>query len=296
MNPAFLLLPDFMLILLGFLLVRYTVLDKTVWESVEKLVYYVLFPALLFHSINQTHFDWGGTSNMLLVAAVAFFSAMALSFAAKWIFKPSSMSWSSGFQTAFRFNSYIAFAAAGRLAGEEGVALMAITTGCFVPVANGFAVWALAKNSESHIFKELLKNPLIIATTLGLISNILGLKLPEPIALGMSRLGAASIGLGLLTVGSGLMWIQSKKDGALIAYWSAIKLLAMPAVALILGRYMGLSQAQLNSVVLFAAMPTATTAYVLANRMGGDGTLVAVCISIMTIAAAVTLPLWLLLL
>jgi predicted permease len=70
----------------------------------------------------------------------------------------------------------------------------------------------------------------------------------------------------------------------------------MPAVALILGRYMGLSQAQLNSVVLFAAMPTATTAYVLANRMGGDGALVAVCISIMTIAAAITLPLWLLLL
>uniref|UniRef100_UPI0040479C0F AEC family transporter n=1 Tax=Polynucleobacter sp. TaxID=2029855 RepID=UPI0040479C0F len=83
MNPAFLLLPDFLLILLGFLLVRYTVLDKTVWESVEKLVYYLLFPALLFHSINQTRFDWGGTSNMLLVAAVAFFSAMALSFAAK---------------------------------------------------------------------------------------------------------------------------------------------------------------------------------------------------------------------
>jgi predicted permease len=70
----------------------------------------------------------------------------------------------------------------------------------------------------------------------------------------------------------------------------------MPAIALILGRYMGLSQAQLNSVVLFAAMPTATTAYVLANRMGGDGVLVAICISIMTIAAAATLPIWLLLL
>ena len=296
MNPAFLLLPDFLLILLGFLLDRYSALHKDIWTAAEKLVYYLLFPALLFHSINKTNFDWAGTSDMLLVAVIAFLSAMVLGYASKWLFKPSDLSFSSGFQTSFRFNSYIAFAAAGRLAGEEGVALMAITTGCFVPVANGFAVWALAKNSESHIFKELLKNPLIIATTLGLISNVLGLKLPEPIALSMSRLGAASIGLGLLTVGSGLMWIQSKKDGALIAYWSAVKLLAMPAVALILGRYMGLSQAQLNSVVLFAAMPTATTAYVLANRMGGDGALVAVCISIMTIAAAVTLPLWLLLL
>ncbi|MFM6922191.1 MAG: AEC family transporter, partial [Polynucleobacter victoriensis] len=125
MNPAFLLLPDFLLILLGFILVRFTHLDKSIWTSAEKLVYYLLFPALLFNAINQTRFDWGGTYTMIFVAAIAFFSAMGLSFISKWIFKPTDLSWSSGFQTAFRFNSYIAFAAAGRLAGEEGVALMA---------------------------------------------------------------------------------------------------------------------------------------------------------------------------
>lgn len=296
MNPAFLLLPDFLLILLGFILVRFTLLDKNIWTSAEKLVYYLLFPALLFNAINQTRFDWGGTYTMIFVAGIAFFSAMGLSFISKWIFKPTDLSWSSGFQTAFRFNSYIAFAAAGRLAGEEGVALMALISGCLVPIANAAAVWSLAKHSESHIFKELIKNPLIIATVLGLISNVIGLRMPDYLALSLSRLGAASIALGLLSVGAGLMWVKSKKDGALVAYWTGIKLLACPAIALFFGKYFDLPQAQLNSVVLFAAMPTATSAYVLANRMGGDGPLVAICISVMTLAAALTLPMWLMLL
>jgi predicted permease len=294
LNPAFLLLPDFLLILLGFILVRFTQLDKNIWTSAEKLVYYLLFPALLFNAINQTRFDWSGTYTMIFVAAIAFFSAMGLSFLAKYVFKPTDLSWSSGFQTAFRFNSYIAFAAAGRLAGEEGVALMALISGCLVPIANAAAVWSLAKHSESHIFKELIKNPLIIATVLGLISNVLGLRLPDYLALSLSRLGAASIALGLLSVGAGLMWVKSKKDGALVAYWTSIKLLACPALALFFGKYFELPQAQLNSVVLFAAMPTATSAYVLANRMGGDGALVAICISVMTLGAAITLPMWLL--
>ena len=293
MNPAFLLLPDFLLILLGFLLVRYSALNKDVWTAAEKLVYYLLFPSLLFHSINKTNFDWAGTSDMLLVAIIAFLSAMALGFASKWLFKPNDLSFSSGVQTSFRFNSYIAFAAAGRLAGEEGVAMMALISGCLVPVANAIAVWTLAKNSETHIFKEIIKNPLIIATVLGLTTNLIGLTMPEFIAMSLQRLGAASIALGLLSVGAGLMWVKSKKDGALITYWTVVKLIACPAIALTVGRYFELPPAQLTNVVLFAALPTATSAYVLVNRMKGDGALVAVCISVMTLLAAITLPFWL---
>ncbi len=293
MNSAFLLLPDFLLILLGFLLVRYTSLHKDIWTGAEKLVYYLLFPALLFNSINQTRFDWSGTSTMVLVAASAFFTAMFLGYISQWFFKANHKSWASGFQTSFRFNSYIAFAAAGRLAGEEGVALMALISGCLVPIANAAAVWALAKHSETHLLKEIGKNPLIIATVLGLGSNLLGLTMPDYIAMSLQRLGAASIALGLLSVGAGLMWIENKKDGALIAYWTTVKLMIAPAIALTVGRLMDLPPAQLTIVVLFGALPTATSAYVLANRMKGDGPLVAACISVMTLLASLTLPIWL---
>ena len=89
------------------------------------------------------------------------------------------------------------------------------------------------------------------------------------------------------------MWVKSKKDGALITYWTVVKLIACPAIALTVGRYFELPPAQLTNVVLFAALPTATSAYVLVNRMKGDGALVAVCISVMTLLAAITLPFWL---
>ena len=92
------------------------------------------------------------------------------------------------------------------------------------------------------------------------------------------------------------MWFQSKRDGALVAYWTSVKLIAMPAIAFLVGKHMDLPAAQLNSVVLFAAMPTATSAYVLANRMKGDGPIVAISISVMTLGAAITLPFWLILL
>jgi len=218
---------------------------------------------------------------------------MLLGYISQWFFKANHKSWASGFQTSFRFNSYIAFAAAGRLAGEEGVALMALISGCLVPIANAAAVWALAKHSETHLFKEIIKNPLIIATVLGLGSNLLGLTMPDYIAMSLQRLGAASIALGLLSVGAGLMWIENKKDGALIAYWTVVKLMIAPAIALTVGRMMDLPPAQLTIVVLFGALPTATSAYVLANRMKGDGPLVAACISVMTLLASLTLPIWL---
>jgi predicted permease len=179
------------------------------------------------------------------------------------------------------------------MAGEEGVALMALICGCLVPIANAVAVWSLAKHSETHIFKEIIKNPLIIATILGLATNLLGLTMPEYLAMSFQRLGSASIALGLLSVGAGLMWVKSKKDGALITYWTVVKLIACPAIALTVGRYFELPPAQLTNVVLFAALPTATSAYVLVNRMKGDGALVAVCISVMTLLAAITLPFWL---
>ena len=49
MNYAQLLFPDFSLIACGWLLCRYTALDRRVWDQVESLVYYFIFTVVLFH-------------------------------------------------------------------------------------------------------------------------------------------------------------------------------------------------------------------------------------------------------
>ncbi len=292
MTIATILLPDFTLILLGFILMRVTHWGPVFWSGMEKLVYYVLFPALLFYSTTRTPLNFAATGTLLQAALLAVGCGIALGWLAKPLFRPGPMIFESGVQTAFRFNSYIALAAASRLAGDEGTALMALIIGFAVPLCNMAAVHALT-HKDGHLLKEMARNPLLVATAVGVLSNLAGLQVPEVIGATLSRLGNASIALGLIMVGAGLRLSGLHEAKGIAAYFIAIKLLALPAIALLIGRWMDLPQLQLQILVLFGALPTASSAYVLAARLGGNGPLVAFLISAGTLLSIVTLPLWL---
>ncbi|MEY3263926.1 MAG: hypothetical protein RL717_1403 [Pseudomonadota bacterium] len=295
MNIITILVPDFTLILIGFVLMRTTDWGQSFWTSLEKLVYFILFPALLFVSTARTPLDFHATGKLLQVALLAVSCGIALGWLAKPLFRPGPMIFESGVQTAFRFNSYIALAVAFRLAGEAGTSLMALIIGFAVPVCNMAAVHALAHRNQGTLLKELAKNPLLIATASGTLFNLAGGSLPEVVAVTLARMGSASIALGLLMVGAGLKLTGLAEARGISAYFVFVKLIALPAIALGLGRWMALPPLQLQIAVMFCALPTASSAYVLATRMGGNGTLVAFLISAGTLLSIATLPLWLLL-
>jgi malonate transporter len=161
-----------------------------------------------------------------------------------------------------------------------------------VPLTNMASVHALV-GQKGGLLRELLKNPLLIATVAGVAFNLLGLHLPEVAGVVLSRLGNASIALGLMMVGAGLRISGLHASKGIAAYFIFIKLVAVPAIAYGLGLWIGLPTLQLQVVVLFAALPTASSAYVLAVRMGGNGPLVAFLISAGTLLSMATLPLWL---
>lgn len=292
MSIATILFPDFALILLGFALMRLTDWGTRFWGGLEKLIYYILFPALLFYSTARTPFDFGSTGKMLQVALFACVCGIALGWLAKPLFRAAPMMFESGVQTAFRFNSYIALAVASRLAGEQGTTLMALIIGFGVPLCNMAAVHALVHKSGS-LLPELAKNPLLVATACGMVFNLLGLHLPEVIAATLARLGNASIAIGLIAVGAGLRLSGLHQAKAMASYFLAVKLLALPAIGLLLGRWAGLPALQLQIAVVFCALPTASSAYVLAARMGGNGPFVAFLISAGTVLSVATLPFWL---
>lgn len=295
MSIISLLLPDFSLILLGVVLYRITKWGQSFWDGMEKLVYYLLFPALLFHSTARLQLHLETTGKLLQVGMLATIAGIALTWIGKPFIKTAPMIYESGMQTAFRFNSYIALAIATRLAGEEGAGLMALLLGFGVPLCNMAAVHALAHRS-GNLLQELARNPLLIATGSGLLFSAAGLHLPEVASAVLSRLGSASIALGLLMVGAGLRLSGMARDKLMAAYFTAIKLLAVPAVAYVLGRWLGLAPLQLQIVVLFCALPTASSCYILAARMGGNGPVTAFLISLGTLVSAVTIPFWLALL
>ena len=293
MSITLLLLPDFALILFGFFLNRITDWGRDFWSGLEKLIYYVLFPALLFHSIAKNRIDFVAATPALKAALVIVLCGIALAWVARYFFKVEEKTFASGFQTAFRFNSYIGLSIAGRWYGDAGIAAFGIIIGLVVPLCNIASVWALARHAEIHPVKELLQNPLLLATVGGVLYSLSGLPLPELLQMLMTRMGSASLACGLLCVGAALTFSNVQRNAPLIGYFTLVKLVAMPLVAIWIVHAIGLSGIYLDMVLLLACLPTATSAYVLAVRMGGDGPMVAQCVTISTLCGMMTMPFWL---
>ena len=206
MNYLELLFPDFSLIVLGYVLCRFTPINRSVWQAVEQLVYYLLFPVLLFHSITRNPIQWGDASQLLGAGVLGGLLGVALTYSLPYLpllgRRIERRSHASAAQVAFRFNSFIALALVSRLAGPEGLLYVSVLIGVSVPLFNVAAVWPMTRGSSQHFVGHLLRNPLIVSTVCALIFNAAGLKIPELLETPVTRLGAASIALGLMAAWS----------------------------------------------------------------------------------------------
>jgi predicted permease len=292
MSTALLLLPDFSLILLGLAIRRWMHLGDHFWTGVERLVYFILFPALLIHAILRTQLDMTSALPILLVALLAMCGGMLLGWLPRCWLRVPPLDYASVFQCGYRFNSYIALAVAGMLYGTAGIATMGLILGAAVPFANLVSVWVLARHGEAGVLREILRNPLIWGTTTGFLLNLAGFLPPAPLQAFLGRLADASIALGLIAVGAALRLHEGSGMRGLSLWLLGVKLLLVPLVAVQAAHWLGLSGLNFQIVVIFAAMPTASSAYILAMRMGGDGRSVAWLISATTLASMLTLPLW----
>jgi malonate transporter and related proteins len=287
------LLPIIALIVLGHLLRRTGILGPDLWSGIERLVYYLLFPALLFGTLASRPIDLGAGGLMILVGFGFMLGGMLLGLAARSLLAPSPKAFASIFQCGFRFNTYIGLAVLGGIHGSDGIAAFALLAGFVIPLANVASVWALARHSRHAVLPELARNPFILATFGGLGWSASGLPLPDIALSTLLFLGEPALPLGLLATGAALAFTLDGRQKALVAYFVATKLLAVPVLALGLAVTTGLTGVYLAAAVLLAALPPASSAYILAIRMGGDGPLVAATVGAATVVAALTLPMWL---
>jgi malonate transporter and related proteins len=289
---AQLLFPDFALIVCGYLICRFTQLGRPLWEQVESLVYYVLFPVLLFHAISRSPLDWAAAGSLVSAALVLAACGVLLSYAMAWLPGLAQGDFACSAQVGFRFNSYIALALAERLAGQQGLLLIAVIIGVCVPLFNVAAVWPMARQSGQGFGKALLKNPLIVGTVAGLLANVVGISVPSFAEPAVIRMGQASLALGLMAAGAGLQLGHLFSTASRVRIGIAqlcIKHLLLPLVALLLVKSLGLDHTQATILLMFSALPTASSCYVLATRMGYDGTLVAGLVTLSTALGALSL-------
>jgi malonate transporter and related proteins len=293
-NFAQLLFPDFSLILCGYLVCRYTALNRTVWEQVESLVYYFLFPVLLFQSIVKSPLDLQAASSLIAAGLLMGLSGIALAYSLPYLpFIGKTIDrreHAASAQVAFRFNSFIALALADRLAGPQGLLLIAVLIGVCVPLFNVGAVWPMARHAQTGFAKALLRNPLIIGTALGLVANVLGFSIPVWLEPTVTRIGAASLALGLMAAGAGMQFGSLATSRTLTVSLLSIRHFILPVVAFGLSKLFRLDPVQTTVLLAFSALPTASSCYVLASRMGYNGAYVAGLVTLSTLLGVVSLP------
>jgi len=289
------LFPDFSLILIGYLVCRFTPLNRPVWTQVEQLVYFLFFPVLLFQSIVKSPLDIGAAGNLVGAGWALGLGGIAMAYSVPYWpgFKHhfAARQHAGSAQIGFRFNSFIGLALADKLAGAPGLAVVALLIGVSVPLMNIGAVWPMARHGQRGFLAELVRNPLIIGTAGGLLANLAGFHMPDWLEPTVSRIGGASLALGLMAAGAGMQLGALNHAKLLGVALLLIRHLLMPVLALGLSHLFGLNPLQSTILLMFAALPTASSCYVLAARMGYDGAYVAALVTASTVLGMVSLPL-----
>ncbi|MVW74006.1 AEC family transporter [Pseudomonas xionganensis] len=286
--------PLFALIVAGYLLRRADFPSEAFWPGAERLNYFVLFPALLFSSLAMAPLDNPALPRLALAVGLG----LGLAWLALLLVR-RMCGWPAGRFGAFtqgtlRFNTYLGLAAVGSLYGAPGLGLAALLLALMVPAVNLLSVWSLTAErgvSARSLLLPIIKNPLILACLAGALVNLCGLGLPGGTDRLLALLAAASLPLGLLCVGAALKPEQLRGEVSALGISSAIRLLGMPLLAGLVAHALQLPALESSVLVLFFALPTAPTAYVLTRQLGGDSQLMAGIITLQTLLAAVSLPL-----
>ena len=293
------LLPVFLLIVLGFALKRSLMRLETQWHGLERLTYYVLLPALLIQTLVKADLakvPVAGVGGALLLSALLM-SLLCLALRPLLSrFAVDGPAFTSIFQGATRWQTYVALAVSGNLYGEVGLALASVAMVAIIPLVNVLSVSVLAhyaspeKQSVRAIAMTVVSNPLIWACAIGLAINVADVTLPRILLEVTDALGRSSLGIGLLVTGAGLHPEAMFRPSLAASVTVFLKLILMPVLAVALALWFGLSGSSLMIVTACSAVPASSSAYVLARQMGGDAPLLAQIITWQTILAAITMP------
>lgn len=295
MSPVILtLIPDFLLMVTGSLMRR--ALPAAGWQGIDRLNFQLLFPALIFISALRNQPSFADLTIMGLGAWAGMFFACGLGWLVRSLGPERFVDFAGMWQAAWRFNTALAIVAAQTLPAEYR-GLMAICIGMAVPMANVLAISALSRGQASGwatTLRQVLTNPFLIASLAGVLCSMLQIRPPEIALAALTKLAQAAVPVALLSIGAAVSWRMLARIRLFEAAICAIKLVILPAATWLAANLLGIGEGPTMVLTVFAALPTASAAHVLASVYGADRERVATLIVQSTVLGCVTLPLWLL--
>ncbi|BAE49482.1 AEC family transporter [Paramagnetospirillum magneticum] len=302
------LAPIIALIILGHQMRSRGWVDDAFWAPAEWATFHLFLPALLVASLARARLEGLPVGTIFAVeAGLVVVMAATAGLAARRLEQPpwslDGPAFTSLFQCVIRPNTYVALAVGAGLWGSQGVALIAVCTAAVIPLVNLLSTLAMlhwARTDGRLGWREavlpVITNPLILSCAVGAAINLSGLRLPPVAASILDILGGASLPLALLAIGAGIRLESLRQPAPSVWLAIAAKMVVLPLLAYGALKAAGLGGAILGACGIYAALPASPASYVTARRMGGDAALVATMLSAQTIAGAVILPLWLMVL
>ena len=275
--------------------------EESFWQSLSRLCYWVLFPAMLFKTIATSDFSDMAVDKTVIALLTGLFGVTVLIWIAGRQFRLNNADLSSLLQGAFRHNGFMALSIIAGLYGPKAVELGTLCLATLVPVSNVMSVAILIYLNKRHegmdlrrlLLKELIRNPLILSIAAGLAAKYMPADLPIFILDTTELLGRGALPALLLAIGAGVHLSAFRSAWRTLLLSALAKAVIFPGLMVGSAMVMGLDGLSLIIIMIVGVMPTAVSSYPLARELGGNAKLMAEILSLQTVLSVPVLLIWL---
>ncbi len=298
------LLPVFAVIALGRFLRHCDITSDDFLKTSDRLIYYLFFPAMLFWKIGtparNAHTDWSVCWAVLSALAVMWLLCLGW----MWATRMDRFLRGTYNQLSFRFNTYVGMAVVLSSMGEEGVRQFGLIISLAIPFINLLVVPTLIWYSDRDfsprekyliLGRAVISNPLILACVAGILYSRLNVPFPVSVENTFRLLSMVSLPMALISIGGTLTLsrVASRFRPSLSS--SILKLLVLPLIGYAMLRLFSVDGVSLRAAMIYFALPTATSTYVLSSQLGSDlhlasaGIVLSTLLSFLSLSAVLTM-------
>ena len=291
-------LPLMLCIMLGYFLNRIGMIGEALRKGMNSLCFKVFLPFYLFQSIYTTDVSASFNGTLMIFCCVAMTAWFALLMFLIPKVEKENPRRGVLIQAMFRSNfALFGLPMAESLCGAERMGPTSLLIGICVPLVNILAVITLEsfRGGKPSIRKMLLgiaMNPLIIASVLGVVFNLLDIPLPSAVQKTITDLGRVATPLSLVALGASFTFASVAGYRMQLALGVSGKLVICPLIMVTLGVLLGLRAEMLVPVLIFFGAPTAVSSFPMAQQMDGDGELAASLVVFTSALSILTIFLW----
>ena len=297
--------PMFFLMMLGVILKRIKMVDERSLTVMNSLIFRVFMSTLLFLSVYNIGDLSAFSAKNLKLMLYAFVSILLVLVLAWLIFVrliADKKRLAVMIQGVYRGN-FILFglAIAGSLYGDAGLGIVSILTVVTIPTFNILAVIILEyysgkEISRKKLIKQVSKNPLVIATLIGILFLASGIKLPKPIYKSLNDISKIATPLAFIVLGAELKFGNMLKNMKYLIFVDFLKLVINPLISISIGKMLGFQGAEIVALLAMTACPTAVASVTMANEMTVDGDLAGEIVATTSLVSIATIFCWILIL